>query len=472
MSSELPPPKLARWLAEIEKANEVNVEPFVASKSDYIALLVELGHTEASIKQIQDYTDVLILQAHGHLDAGSDSEAVQKLESALKIAPWRTDLLPTMGTAYTRLFLSGHSFSNGKRARALLNYCIEFDGSDEHAYQSLNTVNRHFKKRRLYRGVFSLGAVLTCLCGWLYVTAGATSNVSTAPTATAVMTPHTQQRPRLAGWKADAPFVLTQGNITVRQSPQSHVLTNSVDGEFGLPVAMSNATPITGLSVDASESSLKTRLSMKRNSGYVKLRFSHAEGASIVEMQGLVEWMSAQHEIISAKQLTLVHPDVRLFPGENTIAHQANYDLDPRVVYAKITITKLLRGSLAVERSQGVAGCVLYARSLTDHEGFGVTLHGLPKKSLITKALFSVVDSQSDHMNLYAYPRFYDKDGDLIERASKRTIISRVTLASRTTPMLRKGESRFARISALLSPDDRRAVRTVCLELTKEQALP
>ena len=62
-------------------------------RRDYLSLLLELGYNESAIEALEAQADSLFTKATGFVQIDDFESAMPLLEDALKLAPWRCDIL-------------------------------------------------------------------------------------------------------------------------------------------------------------------------------------------------------------------------------------------------------------------------------------------------------------------------------------------------------------------------------------------
>jgi hypothetical protein len=267
-------------------------------------------------------------------------------------------------------------------------------------------------------------------------------------------------------------FKVPAGNLVVKQNRAVSIVDQIEAGVYGLPITANHAQDIDGLVIDAEESSLSIRPYLDRRHGKLKLRLMNQGTKSIVALSALVEWMSIDHQVLSAKQMKIIPSEIGLYVGETRAAYLSNFDLSPNVIYARVTVTNLVFGSQNAKRAQPSPACIGEATDLGASSSFTVNAYAVLRNSFVTRALFSFKNESADLTTLYAYPSFYNAQGQLLKTASKRTILSRIMISSDLMPIFKHGETRFFQSSSILSREDRQAVSKVCVEFTSDSSLP
>jgi hypothetical protein len=462
------------WLQQIESIEQQSSTQTPPTREAYFGLLAELGYTDVAISKIEDHSNDLVVKAHGHLDAGTIELGLLLLEEAVRLTPWRTELNTIMAVSYTDLFKRDGRIPDGERARALLTRCIDLMPEVTAHYTTLKEVEQTFKRRQRRQRVIIVNLAGLVLCASLALMWNGIP-LSDKPLITNAVDTVEQPivEPKVSQpLLVKPPLKVPMGNLAVKQNPSVSIVHQVEPGIYGLPVTANHTQGIDGLVINAEESSISIRPYLERRHGKLKLRLLNQGSKNIVALSALVEWVSVDHRVLSAKQAKLVPSKIGLFVGESRAAYLSDFDLSPETAYAKITVTNLVFGSENAKRAKPSPACTTFASDIPTSSSLTVHAYPVQRHSFVTSALFSVKNEASDLTQLYAYPSFYNSQGQLLTTASRRTILSRQIISSNLMPVLKSGEMRFFEITSILSPKDRMAVSKVCVEFTTDSSLP
>ena len=288
-------------LARLEAGDDAH-EPL--ERRDYLSLLLELGYNESAIEALEAQVDSLFTKATGFVQIDDFESAMPLLEDALKLAPWRCDILETL--VRSQICELDKAYSATLHATAQRHAARWVDLMPEQAapYQATKRLTqatrRHAAVRR--RKLLVIGfALLGILVGtWLTLTTPQVLKAS----------------PSNASQKTEPPLLRNespQGAKTL--SSPSHKPNSLAQESDRLSVSIEKPRGTKGLIFDSAESTLETAAYAERRTGSLRLRLTNKGTHPILAMDSVVEWLDQDGQPLSSKKMVLVHKNIGLFLG-------------------------------------------------------------------------------------------------------------------------------------------------------------
>jgi len=130
---------LASWIEQVGRMPDEAEGP---DERGYKAVALELGLTEADLARVEAAVEDHLARGRNYLAHGRPGDAVDELNEARALAPWRTDVAHSLAEGYVTRFRASGGVDDRSAAEALIRARLERDPDHQPSYTLLNRLDR------------------------------------------------------------------------------------------------------------------------------------------------------------------------------------------------------------------------------------------------------------------------------------------------------------------------------------------
>ena len=146
MSDSIDTARLEEFLRKALEAQSSDPHD-VPSEEDFKNIALRAGLSEEDWEKLCKALEAHLSRGRNFLEFGNGEDAVVELEEALKIAPYRSDVIGDCGRAHSLRWESQKDVESFARAESLLLQCLEMSPTDEVAAEALSLLRQRKQEK-------------------------------------------------------------------------------------------------------------------------------------------------------------------------------------------------------------------------------------------------------------------------------------------------------------------------------------